>query len=190
MPPSLATLRETAPSGDGWVHEIKFDGYRMQARLDLGEVRLLTRKGLDWTRKFPNIAAAVVELPARSALIDGEIVIEDGAGISSFSGLQAALKAGEEDRFVYYVFDLLHLDGRDLTKLPLVERKAELARLIGKGRGPIKYSEHFEDSGAVVLSHACEMSLEGIVSKRKDAPYHSGSARTSRRARSFGRCRL
>jgi bifunctional non-homologous end joining protein LigD len=178
VPPSLATLRAVAPSGEGWVHEIKFDGYRIQARLDHGEVRLLTRKGLDWTGKVPNIAAAVAKLPARTALIDGEIVVEDEKGLSSFSGLQAALKAGERDRFVYYVFDLLHLDGRDLTKLPLVERKAELARLIGKGRGPIKYSEHFEDSGAVVLSHACEMSLEGIVSKRKDAPYHSGRSET------------
>jgi bifunctional non-homologous end joining protein LigD len=178
VPPSLATLRAVAPSGEGWVHEIKFDGYRIQARLDHGDVRLLTRKGLDWTEKFPNIAAAVGKLLARTALIDGEIVVEDEKGLSSFSSLQAALKAGERDRFIYYVFDLLHLDGRDLTDLPLVERKAELARLIGKGRGPIKYSEHFEDSGAVVLSHACEMSLEGIVSKRKDAPYHSGRSET------------
>jgi bifunctional non-homologous end joining protein LigD len=182
VPPSLATLRATAPSGDGWVHEIKFDGYRIQARLDDGQdhgkVRLLTRKGLDWTSKFPNIAAAVAKLPARSALIDGEIVIEDETGISSFSGLQAALKAGERDRFVYYVFDLLHLDGRDLTNLPLIERKAELARLIGKGRGPIKYSEHFEDDGPAVLGHACDLSLEGIVSKHKDAPYRSGRSET------------
>ena len=126
MPPSLATLRTTAPSGAGWVHEIKFDGYRIQARLDRGKVRLLTRKGLDWTSKFPNVAAAVAELPARTALIDGEVVILDAGGVSSFSGLQAALKAGERDRFLYYVFDLLHLDGRDLTGLPLIERKAEL----------------------------------------------------------------
>ena len=126
VPPSLATLRAAAPSGAGWVHEIKFDGYRIQARLDRGKVRLLTRKGLDWTSKFPNVAAAVAELPARTALIDGEVVILDAGGVSSFSGLQAALKAGERDRFLYYVFDLLHLDGRDLTGLPLIERKAEL----------------------------------------------------------------
>jgi bifunctional non-homologous end joining protein LigD len=118
VPPSLATLRAAAPSGEGWVHEIKFDGYRIQARLDRGKVRLLTRKGLDWTSKFPNVAAAVAKLPARTALIDGEVVIEDAGGVSSFSGLQAALKAGERERFVYYVFDLLHLDGRDLTELP------------------------------------------------------------------------
>jgi bifunctional non-homologous end joining protein LigD len=178
VPPSLATLRATAPSGEGWVHEIKFDGYRSQARLEDGDVRLLTRKGLDWTDKFPNVAAAAAKLPARTALIDGEIVVEDANGISTFSGLQAALKAGDRKRFVYYVFDLLHRDGRDLTDLPLVARKAELARLVGKGLGPIRYSEHFEGGGAVVLRHACEMALEGIVSKRSDASYRSGRSDT------------
>jgi len=175
VPPSLATLHEVAPSGRGWAHEIKFDGYRIQARLDHGKVRLFTRKGLDWKEKFPNIAAAVAKLPARSALIDGEVVVEDENGISSFSELQAALKAGERERFVYYVFDLLHLDGHDLTNLPLIERKSELARLLTRGKGgPVKYSEHFEDEGPAVLRHACQMGLEGIVSKRVDAPYRSG----------------
>jgi bifunctional non-homologous end joining protein LigD len=175
LPPSLATLAPTAPSGEGWVHEIKFDGYRIQARLDHGKVRLLTRKGLDWTAKFPNIAGAVATLPAQTALIDGEVVIEDENGISSFSGLQAALKAGERKRFIYYVFDLLHLDGRDLGELPLIERKAALAELVGRSqRGPISYSEHVDDPGAVVLDQACKLSLEGIVSKRADSPYRSG----------------
>jgi bifunctional non-homologous end joining protein LigD len=175
IPPSLATLRATAPGGAGWLHEIKFDGYRIQARLDHGDVRLLTRKGLDWVDKFPNVAAAVAELPAQTALIDGEIVVEKETGVSSFSELQAALKAKDTDRFIYYVFDLLHRDGRDLTGLPLIERKAELADLVGKAPGgPIVYSDHFEESGAVVLRHACQMHLEGIVSKRRDAPYRSG----------------
>ncbi|HEY6995188.1 MAG TPA: DNA ligase D [Xanthobacteraceae bacterium] len=179
VPPSLATLRATAPENDGWVHEIKFDGYRIQARLDHGGVRLLTRKGLDWTDKFPNVAAAVAKLTARTALIDGEVVVETEAGVPSFSGLQAALKAGDRDSFIYYVFDLLHLDGRDLSGLPLIERKAELARLVGEARrGPIVYSEHFEGSGEVVLRHACQMALEGIVSKRRDAPYRSGRSDT------------
>src|SRR5262249_28133891 len=132
VPPSLATLREQAPRGSNWLHEVKFDGYRIQARLDHGAVRLLTRKGLDWTEKFPNIARAVAALPARTALIDGEIVIEDEHGISSFSGLQAALSAGERERFVYYVFDLLHLDGHDLFKSPLIERKGALQELLGR----------------------------------------------------------
>ncbi len=147
-------------------------------RLDHGEVRLFTRKGLDWTEKFPNVAAAVAELPADSALLDGEIVVEDEHGASSFSALQAALKAGHSEQFVYYVFDLLHLDGRDLTRLPLMERKAALKELVGGGEdsGVIKYSEHFEDDGAVVLRHACKFGLEGIVSKRREAPYRSGRA--------------
>ena len=175
VPPSLATLHETPPGGSGWAHEIKFDGYRIQARLDHGKVRLLTRKGLDWRDKFPNIAAAVAKLPARTALIDGEVVVEDKNGISNFSELQAALKAGERERFIYYVFDLLHLDERDLTGLPMLERKGELARLLERaGRGPIRYSEHFLEEGPAVLRHACQMALEGIVSKRIDAPYRSG----------------
>ena len=175
VPPSLATLRDQAPSEPGWLHEIKFDGYRIQARIDRGRVALLTRKGLDWTDKFPNVAAAAAKLGARSALIDGEIVVEDERGVASFSGLQAALKAGEANSFIYYVFDLLHRDGRDLTALPLIERKQLLKRLIGeKAEGPMRYSEHFDEAGPLVLRHACEMGLEGIVSKRADAPYRGG----------------
>jgi bifunctional non-homologous end joining protein LigD len=179
--PSLATLRTAAPSGAGWVHEIKFDGYRIQARLDRGEVRLLTRKGLDWSGKFPNVAAAVAKLPAETALIDGEIVVEDERGLSNFSMLQVALKEGRRDAFVYYVFDLLHLDGRDLRELPLIERKAELKRLIDAAKAAgntIRYSEHFDEDGALVLQQACRMTLEGIVSKRADAPYRSGRVET------------
>ena len=174
--PALATLRDTPPTGAGWLHEVKFDGYRIQARLDHGEVRLLTRKGLDWALRFPNVAAATADLPAATALLDGELIVEDEAGISSFSALQTNLKSGRRDRFVYYVFDLLHLDGTDLTPLPLARRKAALARLLGRTKrsGPIRLSEHFKDEGALVLRQACRMKLEGIVSKRKDAPYVSG----------------
>ena len=175
VPPSLALLRDEPPSGEGWVHEIKFDGYRMQARLDRGKVRLLTRKGLDWTERFPNVAAAVAALPVRAALIDGEIVVEDGRGVASFTALQTALKENAQDAFVYYVFDLLHLDGRDLSGLPLTERKAALERLVGKSQsGTIRLSEHLADAGKKVLQHACAMGLEGIVSKRADARYRSG----------------
>lgn len=177
VPPSLASLRATAPGAQGWVHEIKFDGYRMQARFDHGTVQLKTRKGLDWTARFPNVAAAVAELPADTALIDGEIVVEDDDGVSSFSALQAALKGGGHDSFIYYAFDLLHLDGSDLAALPLVERKAALKRLLERAKdaaGAMRYSEHFEEDGALVLRQACKMNLEGIVSKRKDAPYRSG----------------
>jgi bifunctional non-homologous end joining protein LigD len=176
VPPSLATLHSDAPRGAEWLHEIKYDGYRIQARLDHGKVRLLTRKNLDWTHRFKPIAAAVAALPAETALLDGELVVEDDKGISSFSLLQSDLKDGRGDRQVYYVFDLLYLDGRDLTGEPLVARKAALQRLLkatGKN-GRIRYAEHFTEDGPVILKHACGLDLEGIVSKRKDAPYRSG----------------
>ena len=180
VPPSLATLRDEPPAGSGWVHEVKFDGYRIQARLDRGTVRLLTRKGLDWTKKFPNVAQAVARLPATTALLDGEIVVEDENGVSSFSGLQAALKAHERDRFVYYVFDLLHRDGRDLRERPLLERKQALERLLSglKSQGPIRYSAHFTEDGSLVRRRACEIGLEGVVSKRADARYRPGRSDT------------
>ena len=176
IPPSLATLHATAPSGAQWLHEIKFDGYRIEARLDHGKVQLLTRNRQDWTHRFKPIAEAVAALPAKTALLDGELVVENEKGISSFSLLQTDLKEGRSDRFVYWVFDLLHLDGRDLTEQPLVERKAALARLLqATGRsGPIRYTEHFDEDGQIIFKHACEMGLEGIVSKRRDAPYRSG----------------
>jgi bifunctional non-homologous end joining protein LigD len=176
VPPSLATLHETAPPGTQWIHEIKFDGYRIQARLDGGDVHLLTRKQQDWTHRFKIVADAVTELSADTALIDGELVVEDESGVSSFSQLQSDLKDDRLNGFVYYAFDLLYLDGRDLTALPLTERKAALQRLLKTSgdAGPIRLSESFEADGATMLDHACRMHLEGIVSKLKDAPYRSG----------------
>jgi bifunctional non-homologous end joining protein LigD len=126
--PSLAVLKERPPSGDGWIHEIKHDGYRIAARIDGGAVTLLTRKGLDWTKRFPAVAEALKALPVKAALIDGEIVVEDEQGHSSFSGLQADLKAGRHDRMVCFAFDLLYLDGFDLRAVPLAERKKRWRR--------------------------------------------------------------
>jgi bifunctional non-homologous end joining protein LigD len=174
--PSLATLSDKAPDGANWVHEIKFDGYRIQARLDRGKVKLFTRKGLDWTKKFPTIASAVSKLPAKNALIDGEVVAEDPDGVSSFSLLQQDLKAVHHDRMTFYVFDLLHFDGADLKPLPLSTRKAALATLL-KGqleRGPLRLSESLTGLGTTLLRHACKIGLEGVVSKLTDAPYNSG----------------
>jgi bifunctional non-homologous end joining protein LigD len=176
VPLSLATLYERAPSGPEWLHEIKFDGYRIEARLDHGQVQLLTRKRQDWTHRFEPIAEAIRRLPASAALLDGEIVVEDRRGISDFSLLQTDLKDGRSDRFIYYVFDLLHLDGRDLLDEPLLARKAALAELL-KGAdesGALRYTGNFDEAGPVILRHACEMGLEGIVSKRRDASYRSG----------------
>jgi len=175
VPPCLATLSEAAPRDPGWLHEIKFDGYRMQARIDHGRVALLTRKGLDWTAKFKTIAAALKELPAETAVVDGEIVSLDERGMSSFSLLQENLKHKNEERMTYYVFDLLHLDGQDLTPAPLEARKDVLARLVDtKGESPVQLSESFHEKGPVLYKHACQLGLEGIISKRRDAPYRSG----------------
>jgi len=178
IPPMLATLVSAAPKGAGWLHEIKFDGYRLQARITAGRVRLLTRSGLDWTARFGKaLPAALRGLPAGSAILDGEMVVETDAGAADFSALQADLSAGRADRFVFYAFDLLHLDGYDLRAAPLVRRKALLAQLLDETGGLLRLSHHFEESGALVLRHACRLSLEGIVSKQRDAPYRSGRGR-------------
>ncbi len=176
VPLSLATLYEQPPHGPNWLHEIKYDGYRTEARLDHGTVTLLTRKRQDWTHRFKPVANAVAALPADTALLDGEIVVEGENGISDFSLLQTDLKEGRSDRFVYYVFDLLYLNGRDFTDEPLTARKAALAGLLKRNGkdGVVRYAEHFEEDGPLILRHACEMGLEGIVSKRRDAPYRSG----------------
>lgn len=173
LEPSLAALVEEPPDGGEWIHEIKYDGYRIQARLDGGEVQLLTRKGLDWTERFSRVADAVRQLGLGSALLDGEIVSEAESGVPSFGGLQADLKAGRQDRMVYYVFDALYLDGVDLTKTPQIERKQLLeAALTDLPEGsPLRYSAHFEHDGGTMLTHACRLGLEGVISKRKDAPY-------------------
>jgi bifunctional non-homologous end joining protein LigD len=176
VPPCLATLSDTTPDSADWLHEIKFDGYRLQARLDHGKVTLLTRRGLDWTGKFPSIAAAVTALPASTALIDGEVVVEGEDGVSSFSLLQQALKDGDETRMAFYAFDLLHLDGADLTTRPLADRKDVLAQLLADlpPRGTLRFSPSIDQRGPELLRQACALGLEVIVSKRADAPYRSG----------------
>jgi bifunctional non-homologous end joining protein LigD len=176
--PMLATLASHAPSGRRWVHEIKFDGYRLQARMEAGRITLLTRAGLDWTSKFgPELIASFKALAVANALIDGELVIETGDAASDFSALQADLSEGRHDRFVFYAFDLIHLDGYDLRSTPFIERKEALARLLAGERGRLRLSEHFEEDGNLILRHVCRLSLEGIVSKLRDAPYRSGRAK-------------
>lgn len=174
--PCLATLQANPPSGPEWLHEVKFDGYRIQAHLKGGEVRLLTRSGLDWTKRFgDDIRDALASLAAREAILDGEIVAMSDSGISSFSALQAALSEGKTERLTCYLFDLLYLDGSDLMAEPLAERKAKLERLLqGSEAGPLRYSEHFVEPGQTMLRHACRMGLEGVVSKRAEAPYRGG----------------
>jgi bifunctional non-homologous end joining protein LigD len=172
--PQLATLVAAAPAGGEWVHEIKLDGYRILARIERGRARLLTRNRLDWTDRFPTVAEAAAALPVKEALLDGEVVALDRAGVSSFQVLQQGAEGLTGWSVAYVAFDLLFLDGRDLRARPLVERKKALARLLRGRRGRIRYSEHFDTPGPQVYERACGMGLEGIVSKRKDAAYTSG----------------
>jgi bifunctional non-homologous end joining protein LigD len=176
--PQLASPAASLPAGARWVHEIKLDGYRLQARIDRGRVKLLTRKGLDWTSRFGSLRKALEGLPVVTALLDGEVVVESESGAPSFTELQAELSAGRSDRFRYYLFDLLHLDGVDLRGAPLIERKAALGRLLDGHGGTLALSEHFEGGGATILEHACRLGLEGIVSKLKTAIYRSGRTKS------------
>jgi bifunctional non-homologous end joining protein LigD len=176
--PQLASLATRPPAGTGWVHEIKFDGYRLLARIDRGHVKLKTRKGLDWTAKFPSIRKALEALPVVTAFLDGEVVVETEQGTPSFSDLQADLSEGRSDRFRYYLFDLLHLDGTDLSRAPLLERKRVLQEVLAGHHGVLAFSEHFTGRGDTVFDHACRLGLEGIVSKLATAPYRPGRSKS------------
>ena len=169
--PQLATLKAKAPSGDQWLHEIKFDGYRVQVHLNKGKKRVFTRNGLDWTKRFSVIAGAL-DIPGQ-AILDGEVVVIH-EGRTNFSELQAELAAGKQDRLVYYAFDLLWRD-RDLRKLPQVERKRMLSDLLGENDVglPVIYSEHLIGDGQEMFEHAAKLNFEGIVSKNAQAPYRS-----------------
>jgi bifunctional non-homologous end joining protein LigD len=169
--PQLATLKARAPSGDQWFHEIKFDGYRVQVHLNKGKKRVFTRNGLDWTKRFSVIAGAL-DIPGQ-AILDGEVVVIH-EGRTNFSELQAELAAGRQDRLVYYAFDLLWW-GRDLRKLPQLERKRMLSDLLGENDigHPVIYSEHLVGDGQEMFEHATKLNFEGIVSKNAQAPYRS-----------------
>ena len=174
--PQLCASVDNPPSGSNWVHEIKFDGYRVQMRIQNGDVTLSTRKGLDWTDKFSAIAKQAEKLP--DAIIDGEIVALDHEGHPSFASLQAALSDEKTDNLIFFAFDLLFAKGADLQPLPLSERKKRLRILLdGKRKrdeGTIRYVEHFESNGNAIMESARALSLEGIVSKKITAPYRSG----------------
>ena len=174
--PELARIVDMPAGGPSWVHEIKFDGYRMQLRVENKRAALLTRKALDWSHRFPEIVAdGARALP--DCILDGEVAALDERGISNFSGLQSALSEGRTGGLVYFVFDLMFLDGRDFRGLPLTTRKAQLQQLL-KQKLPraqhYRYVEHYQSSGKEMLEAACRMGLEGVISKRADAPYKSG----------------
>ncbi|MBW3534657.1 MAG: DNA ligase D [Gemmatimonadetes bacterium] len=179
MRPQLATLHKEAPAGEDWLHEIKYDGYRLLVRVEKGRVTLLTRRGKDWTDRFPGVAEAAAALPVDAALLDGEAVVVLDDGTTDFQALQEALGAAPagRDRLVFYAFDLLHLDGVDLTGTPLSERKEALRALLEDVPEPMRYSDHVVGTGPAFFQKACEMALEGIISKRADAPYRPGRGR-------------
>jgi bifunctional non-homologous end joining protein LigD len=174
--PQLATLAKLPPTGKEWVHEIKLDGYRVGCLIAKGRVRLISRKGSDWTPKFPEIVDAFRAREISDALIDGELVVMLPNGRSSFAAMQqAASSRSLRKGLVYFAFDLLHLDGERLDRLPLEARKARLLALLGPSNtGRIRYTQHVEGNGNEVFEHACRMGVEGIVSKRRDLPYQPG----------------
>jgi bifunctional non-homologous end joining protein LigD len=175
LAPALAQLTRQPPAGEAWLHEIKFDGYRLLARLEEGKVLLRTRQGNNWTGRFAEIATAVGRLPARTALLDGEVVSLTSAGVSSFAGLQQALSRKQTSTLVYYVFDLLHLDGWDLRQVDLEQRKAVLRDLLaGNSSSRIQYVDHVVGDANEFLSHCRGLQLEGIISKRRQSAYRSG----------------
>jgi bifunctional non-homologous end joining protein LigD len=168
--PQLAALVKNAPDGPDWLHEIKLDGYRMHARLDAGRVKIITRRGNDWTAKYPSVAKALAVLPADTAYLDGELcgVLPDGR--TAFNLIQNAMEHGDA-ALVYFVFDLLYLDGEDLTGLPLVDRKTRLEAFLVGAPESIRYSDHQIGHGPAFHRLACEHGLEGIVSKRVNGRY-------------------
>ena len=183
--PQLCVSVDRPPAGTDWVHEIKFDGYRIQVRVEDGSVTLKTRKGLDWTSKFRAIATAAAALP--NCIVDGEIAALDHRGSPDFAGLQAALSDEKTGDLIFFAFDLIFLGGQDLRRESVTDRKQKLKRLLekayGKDQAEIRYVEHFETGGDAVLKSACRMSLEGIVSKQASASYVSGRTDTWTKAK-------
>ncbi len=178
--PQLATLADAPPEGDAWIHEIKYDGYRAVAAIAGDRTVIYTRRGLDWTDRFRPLVRPLLDLPCRSALFDGEVAVTDVKGHTDFGALQDALGEGRGRGIGYYLFDLLSLDGEDLRKRPLVERKQRLAKLLEDQprSGPLFYSDHVVGHGGDMLKRVCAMGLEGIISKRADAPYRSDRGKT------------
>jgi bifunctional non-homologous end joining protein LigD len=175
VPPQLAQQAETPPTADGWLHELKLDGYRIQARKSGAKVQLLTRTGLNWTHRMAAVAAEVARLPAGNITLDGEVVVLRADGTTSFADLQAAFQEGTKYHLTYYCFDLLHLNGHNPRNLPLRERKVLLEQVAAPvAEDVLRISEHLESEGPIIFRNACSMGAEGIVSKRASAKYHPG----------------
>lgn len=191
--PQIPTLAAEPPAGEGWIHEIKQDGYRTQLLLEGGRARALTRNGHDWSDTYAPLCEAAAGLACRAAVLDGEILVQDAAGRSDFAALQRAIArapgAGRDPGLVFCAFDLLHLDGEDLRPLPLVERRARLKPLVAGAGGPFLYSDDVGD-GAALFEAAERLGLEGIVSKRAAGRYRSGPSKGWRKVKCFAECDL
>jgi ATP-dependent DNA ligase len=170
----LPSIARKAPDGPQWLHEVKHDGYRLMARRDGDRVRLFTRRGFDWSDRYPRIVKAMAALKVASATIDGEAVWCGEDGVSDFEKVHGRIL---DHQVFLYAFDLLEVGGIDLRGAPLIERKGKLAKLLARSLDGIRYSEHLEGDGTTIFAHACKMKLEGIVSKRRDLPYVSGRAK-------------
>jgi len=175
--PELATLVKEAPPGDEWVHEMKLDGYRMVCRIEDGEAAMISRNGKDWTGNFPSVERCAARLPVETAWLDGEVVVMEADGRTSFQALQNALTTDHSAKLHYFIFDLLHLDGYDLRRVPLVERKRLLESLLESAPATLKFSAHIEGSGDEIYRQACKLKLEGIISKLAQSTYRSGRCR-------------
>jgi bifunctional non-homologous end joining protein LigD len=175
LKPQLATLVSRVPDGDDWLHELKFDGYRAVALLEKGKVRLISRNGNDWTKRFQSIADGLASLPVKNAILDGEVVSLGEDGVSDFQRLQNQMKRGDDASLVFYLFDVPHYDSFDLTHTPLVDRKEVLSRLVlsvnPRNEGAMRYSDHIRGHGEEVLKQACRRAMEGVICKRADSRY-------------------
>src|SRR5687768_13991741 len=182
MPPlQLATLVDAAPRGDDWLHEMKFDGYRIAAEVSGGTTRLMSRNGKDWTARFPSVARDVERLPMKDAILDGEVAVVLPDGTTSFQALQNEMNGSGGGELVYFAFDLLRLEGVDLTGATLEDRKQALSRVLtagGPDLGGLRFSDHVAGEGEAFFANACRLGLEGIISKRRDARYESGRSKS------------
>ncbi|MER9307008.1 DNA ligase [Mesorhizobium sp. M0496] len=183
IPPEIPTRVKEPPEDEGWLHEVNLDGYRTQIIIDNGGVRLYSKNGRDWTTKYWPIALAV-ELPCRAAIIDGEVIVPGEQGAPDCPALEAAIW-NKPSRLVFVAFDILHLDGRNLGSLPLLQRKQTLWQLVEHRLGKIQYNEHFEGSALAIFRAIEKVGLESIISKRADSRYRSGPSNTWLKAKYF-----
>jgi DNA ligase D-like protein (predicted ligase) len=185
IPPQLPSLTDQPPEGTGWIHEVKHDGYRTMLVIERGTARAYTRNGHDWSDRYPGIITAARKLTCRTAILDGEIIVQDGRGVSDFEALQVALRS-QPARLIFYAFDLLHLDGKDLRERPLIERRAKLKRLIGQdSKSSLQFSDEFVGDAAAFFRACAAHELEGIVSKLATSRYRSGRSKTWLKTKCF-----